>query len=57
MIVVASELFFQSSWSNVSRLKTPDGENVRSADLSDKSDVGTVLDETGNEHQNYTDLI
>ncbi len=56
-IVVASELFLQSRGSNVSRLKTPDGENVRSVDLSNKSDVGTILDETGNEHQNYTDLI
>ena len=45
--VVASELFFNRN--NVSRLKTPDGENVRSVDLS--NDVGTVLDETGNEHQ------
>jgi putative transposase len=52
-IVVASELFFQSRKNNVSRLKTPDGENVRSAGLifSNKSDVGTVLDDTGNEHQ------
>ena len=33
----------------MSRLKTPDGENIRSADLS--NDVGTVLDETGNELQ------
>ena len=45
--VVASELFLNRN--NVSRLKTPDGENVRSVDLS--NDVGTVLDETGNEHQ------
>jgi len=50
-IVVASELFPHSRGNNVSRRKTPDGENVRSTDLS-KSDVGTVLDETGNEHEN-----
>jgi len=55
-IVVASELFFQSRRNNVSRLKTPDGENVRSVDLrfSNNDDVGTVLDETGNDHQKYT---
>ena len=42
----------------MSRLKTPDGENVRSADLifSNKSDVRTVLDEAGNEHQKYPEL-
>ena len=45
--VVASELFLNRN--NVSRLKTPDGENVRSSDL--RNDVGTVLDETGNEHR------
>ena len=45
--VVANELFLNRN--NVSRIKTPDGENVRSVDLS--NDVGTVLDETGNEHQ------
>ena len=50
-MVVASELFLNRN--GVSRPKTPEGENVRSIDLrfSNKSDVGTVLDETGNEHQ------
>ena len=39
----------------MSRLKTPDGENVRSVGLrfSNNDDAGTVLDETGNEHQKY----
>ncbi|MFV2014447.1 MAG: RNA-guided endonuclease InsQ/TnpB family protein [Candidatus Heimdallarchaeota archaeon] len=54
--VVASEFFLHSRRKNVSRLKTPDGENVRSADLS--NDVGTVLDETGNEHRpNMSSII